>query len=289
MQRYLTLGLWILTALLSCASAQADAQGRGLRVLAIDYMEKALNATEILGQFDAEMTVADQRELESYLLGGAIRDFDIVLIDNQALDRFLPVLEPDVFVPVCETNPSLCPPEPEIDFCALHPWVPFCGNWCPNPPMCNPVIVWDIPILIDPWDPMRWTLDDLIRIVETEPILFDPRNEVGFLPRSAIFDLARPRLTMELEEAFLAITPACNYVVHFEEFNERGFIPIEVEGYEEIPFNVGAYVIAGGNVELATEFTAQLVHDPNVQRAFFDSIMLLPANLEVLGEILPRR
>ena len=257
------------------------AQSDVLRVLAIDYMGEALEAVGVYEMgFDIDMTVAHREEM-----GGVIQElrqdeFDIVLVDNQTMDPLLADLDQTIFIPV--------PPIQPLPLCEAFPWIPFCRDWCPPNVLCPLPILWDKPIIVDPWEPMPWTLDRLIEVVETEIVMVDPRNEIGFELQPEILNLASPNLTDNLDEAFLVFTPACNYVMHFDEFNSKGFLPIEVEGYQERPFNVGAYVVAEGNVELATEFASLLVNDPKVQMTLFETTGLLPRNFDVLTEILPQ-
>jgi len=275
---------------ISNISAQ-DSGETTLRILAIDYMGDVLEQTGIYDMgISLEVTIVNQQELEVFAREGILTEFDLVLVDNITLAPLISELSNDFFVDICDIAPELCPPPIPEDLCARFPWLPGCGNPCESPFgwTCPPVIFWDIPIIIDPWDPMPWTLDDLITVVETETVMVDPRNGVGFFLEPEIFNLARPNLTIELEEAFLVFTPACNYVMHYDEFTEMGFLPITVEGYLETPFNVGPYIPANGNVELATEFTSLLLNDVNVQLSVFETTGLLPSNVDALTEILPQ-
>ena len=194
-----------------------------MRVLAIDYMGDALEAAGVydLG-FNMDVTVVDQRAMGVVVTDGRFLDYDIVLVDNQTIDPFLRDQGREAFIPICDLLPDLCPDPEPLDICILNPWLPICGNPCPPNALSCPPILWDVPIIIDPWDPMPWTLDSLIDVVESEQIMVDPRNEVGFFLRPAIFDIARPNLTTELDEAHLVFTPACNFIGHFDEFSEKG-------------------------------------------------------------------
>src|SRR5687767_4183506 len=176
LKRFMTV-VGILAAFFAINITQAQ---DGLRVLTLDYLGQTFETSEL--GLNIDLTVVGQKEFEGLALEGRLAEFDLVLVDNQVIDPFLPQLGEGFFIPLCERNPDLCwPPVPNIpDLCALRPWLPMCGNPCPSPISlsCPPVIAWDIPIIIDPWDPMPWTLDQLIETVNVETVMVDPRNGV---------------------------------------------------------------------------------------------------------------
>lgn len=296
MVRRLVIAIWMLVMLVGIANVPSnetvEAQDEGvLRVLAIDYMGEALENAPIYDKgYEFELTTVDRRDFQSIVVEGRLQEFDLVLGDNQTIDPLVVESgQADLFVSICDILPDLCAPPLLRDLCVRFPWLPMCRFPCPpNGLSCPPILFWDIPIIIDPWPPMEWTIDNLIEIINTETVMVDPRNMVGFYPEPAIFEVTRPTFTTNLEEAYLAFTPACNYVMHYEEFAELGFQPIVVEGYQETPFNVGAYVVGSGNVELAANFASLLLVDTEVQSNIFETTGLLPGNLEVLSEVLPK-
>ena len=271
------------------APGRIDAQEDDtVSVLAIDYMGEALESVNIYDRgFNVELTIVDQREMGLVVTDGRLEEYDLVLVDTQVLD---PLVAGGVIIhgrTICDFFPELCPPEPP-DPCRIFPWFPGC-TFPPCPPdwLTCPPILFDIPVFLgpvpDPWDP-----ETLIDVINSENIFFDPRNEVGFFPEPAIFEVTRPNFTLDINDATLVVTPACNYVMHIDEFAELGFQPIVVEGYQETPFNVGAFIPEGDNAELAAEFASMLLTDPEIQLGLSAATGLLPGNPEVLAEILPQ-
>lgn len=257
-----------------------------LRVLTIDYMGEALERTGVLEtlDYDVELTVLSPQDFSEYVAGGVttegkILEYDMWLVDNFVIEG--PELE-DFVIPVCEIIDCdiFTPP----DRCGII-WRFGCPPPCPLALSCP--IVWDVELIIDPWPPMPWTIEELIEVVEREPVMVDPRNAVGFFLEPAIFEYARPNLTLDIEEAYMVFTAACNYVMHYEEFTEAGFLPIEVAGYEPATFNVNPYVMAEGNVELTADFVNKLYTDIDIQLGLFEATGLLPSNVDALNEILP--
>lgn len=264
-----------------------QAQDAGLRVLTLDYLGSTLETSEL--GLNIDLTVVGQKEFEGLALEGRLAEFDLVLVDNQVIDPILPELGDGIFIPLCERNPEFCPQiDPNItDICIRHPFLRICGDPCPPTGLsCVARVAWDIQIVVGP-SPEPWTLDRLIETVNVETVMVDPRNGMGFYLKPEVFNLARPNLTINFEEAALVFTPACNYIAHYDEFTEMGLTPIIVEGYQETPFDIGAYVVAEGNVDLATEFTSMLINDTELQMGIYRATGLLPVNIDVLNEILP--
>lgn len=282
MKRF-TLFALIMALLVGMSTAQAQDP---LRILTIDYMGEALEAADVYEQdFDIELTVVNQQELREVTHSGALAEFDLVLVDNQEFGKIASVTGDRFITPICELVPEFCPDPIPLDICQLSPWLPQCG--CQFGLSCPPWILVDVPIIIDPWVDMELALPDLIDVVESEQIFIDPRTSIGVFLEPAIFDVARPQVTIDLDEAFLAFTAACNYVMNYEEFTERGFVPIVVEDYEETPFGVSPYIATEGNIETAIEFSKMLMNNPEMQLKMSEAVGLLPGNIEALEAMLP--